>query len=253
MPNVAVILPAFNAAEHLQTALTALQEQRVPGYDTEIVLVDNNSTDATVAMAHEFSAVRVLHQSRQGSYAARNLGVRETSSEIVVFLDPDCAPRPGWLEAAVRALDDPARQIVLGRRFYGPSPSLVLLSKYEDEKIQWILRAGGADQVYGYTNNMAVRRTALDRFGPFPERVRGGDTMFVQRVIRELGMGCVAFAGAMGVDHLEVATLRDYYRKRTIYGASNETLSHEEPFRPLSRGQRFAVLGAMLRRGRVAP
>ena len=253
MPKISVILPAYNVAEHLKECLAALVTQRVAGADVELILVDNNSTDATVAIAGEFSDVRVLHQPVQGSYAARNLGVRESTGGIVVFLDPDCAPRPGWLRAAVRGLDAPKTQIVLGRRYYGPSRALALLSKYEDEKIQWILRRRCTDQVYGYTNNMAVRRALLDTYGPFPERSRGGDTMFVQRVVRALGTDAVAFVREMGVDHLEVTQLADYYHKRTIYGASNERLSQEVPFRPLSSGQRFAVLKALLLRGRVAP
>ncbi|MFN8666349.1 MAG: glycosyltransferase family A protein [Gemmatimonadaceae bacterium] len=253
MSFVTVILPAFNVAEHLRTCLVALTRQMPPGREVEVIVVDNNSTDDTVAIARDFPSVRLLHEPKQGSYAARNLGVRESTGEFVVFLDPDCAPREGWLDAALRGLEDSGAAIVLGRRHYGPSRALSLLSLYEDEKIQWILRRGGADQVYGYTNNMAVRRSVLEAHGPFPERMRGGDTMFVQRVVAARGIGAVAFEGAMGVDHLEVTTLGDYYHKRTIYGASNERLSHEVPFRPLTGEQRFAVLRSLLTRGRVTP
>lgn len=253
MLTISVILPAFNVAEHLERCLTALTSQRVDDGEFEVLVVDNNSSDDTVAIARGFRGVRVLHQPVQGSYAARNLGVRESSGDVVVFLDPDCAPRAGWLQAAVRTLANPATRIVLGRRHYGASHALALLEKYEDEKIQWILRSGGPDQVYGYTNNMAMRRALLEEFGPFPERMRGGDTMFVQRVVQSCGIQCVTFAADMGVDHLEVTRLAEYYHKRTIYGASNERIAQEVPFRPLSSGQRFAVLRALLERGRVAP
>lgn len=253
MPKISVILPAYNVAEHVGSCLSALTSQRVDGADVELLLIDNNSTDATVAIARGFAGVRVLHEPVQGSYAARNLGVRESTGEIVVFLDPDCAPRPGWLQAAVRALGEPATRLVLGRRHYGQSLLLALLERYEDEKIQFILRSGAPDQVYGYTNNMAMRRPLLEEFGPFPDRMRGGDTMFVQHVVRAMGIGCVAFAPDMGVDHLEVTRLAEYYHKRMIYGASNERIAQEVPFRPLSSGQRFGVLRALVARGRVAP
>jgi glycosyltransferase involved in cell wall biosynthesis len=253
MPKATIVLPAFNVAEHLREVLRAVTQQHVEGVDVELVLVDNNSTDATVEIAREFPAVRLVHESKQGSYAARNRGVRESSGDIVVFLDPDCAPRPGWLAAALRGFEDPRRLIVEGRRFYRPSRLLALLSKYEDEKIQWILRNGCADQIYAYTNNMAVRRTILEQYGPFPERMRGGDTMFVQRVVVANGAGCVGFVPAMAVDHLEVRRLSDYYRKCSVYGASNERLSREVPFRPLSSAQRFSVVGSLVARGRVAP
>jgi glycosyltransferase involved in cell wall biosynthesis len=253
MQTISVILPAYDAAKHLRQCLSALVDQQVEGSDVEILVVDNNSTDQTAAIAREFPGVRVLCQPEQGSYASRNLGIRESSGEAVVFLDPDCVPRPGWLLAASRGFHAPASQILLGQRYYGPSAALKLLEIYEDEKIQWILRSGRADQVYGYTNNMAVRRSLLEEFGPFPERMRGGDTMFVQRVVSALGIGCVAVVPGMGVDHLEVSGLRDYYHKRMVYGASNALLSQEVPFRPLSNEQRFAVLRALLTRRRVAP
>jgi len=253
MPKTTVILPAFNVAPHLRACLKALEAERAGRTDVEVLVVDNNSTDDTVAIARDFPGVQTLHQSKQGSYAARNLGIGASEGDVIVFLDPDCAPCAGWLDAALAALDDPAVEIVLGRRHYGETRALKLLEWYEDEKIQWILRSGGADQVYGYTNNMAVRRSLFDRFGLFQERMRGGDTMFVQRVVHALGSQCVRFAPRMAVDHLEVRTLDAYYDKRTIYGASNERLSREVDFRPLSSVQRFRVLASAVRRRRIGP
>lgn len=219
----------------------------------EVLVVDNNSTDRTVAIAAAFPVVRVLHQSVQGSYAARNLGVRESTGDVIVFLDPDCVPHPGWLQAVLRVLDAPKVGIVLGRRHYGPSRALALLAKYEDEKIQWILRSGRGDQVYGYTNNMAVRRSVFEEFGPFPQRMRGGDTLFVQRVVSTLGKKGVSFAADMEVDHLEITRLAHYYHKQLVYGASTANISKEVAFRSLSSTQRFWVWWALARRGRVAP
>lgn len=251
-PTVTVILPAFNVAKHLAASLTGLMDQEVDA-TIDVVLVDNGSTDGTRDIAASTPGVRVLDQPVRGSYAARNMGIRNSIGEFVVFLDPDCKPRRGWLSAAVDTLRDSSVQIVMGKRIYGGSELLQLLSVYEDEKIQWILRRGASRNVYGYTNNMAVRRSIFDQFGLFPECMRGGDTLFVQRVVSALGPTVVRYSGTMAVEHLELTQLRDYYNKRSIYGESNARVSAESSFLPLANTQRFAVLSSVVRRRRISP
>jgi glycosyltransferase involved in cell wall biosynthesis len=252
LPVVTVILPAFNAGKYLAASLAGLMSQQVVA-TLDVVLVDNGSTDATREIAASTTGVRVLEQPIRGSYAARNLGIRNSSGEFVVFLDPDCVPRSGWLSAALTTLRDSSVQIVLGKRIYGDSPPLQLISAYEDEKIQWILEQGATKNIYGYTNNMAVRRSIFDQFGHFPEWMRGGDTLFVQRVVSALGPMVVRYNGEMAVEHRELMSLDAYYHKRSIYGESNEHVSAESSFRPLTNAQRFAVFASVLRRHRMSP
>lgn len=253
MPKISVILPAYNVAEHLKECLAALVTQRVDGADVELILVDNNSTDATVAIAGEFSDVRVLHQPVQGSYAARNLGVRESTGGIVVFLDPDCAPRPGWLRAAVRGLDAPKTQIVLGRRYYGPSRALALLSKYEDEKIQRILRRRCTDQVYGYTNNMAVRRALLTRTARSLSAVvaatRCSCSVWYARWGPTPSPSCARWGRSPRGDAAGGLLSQAHHLRRE----QRAPVAGGPLPPPLSSSQRFAVLQALLLRGRVAP
>ena len=86
--DIAVIIPAYNAAAFLRDCLDSVLEQTLPA--REIVVIDDGSTDATVNVAATFGpAVRVVSQPNAGAAAARNRGGRETTSAWLAFLDAD--------------------------------------------------------------------------------------------------------------------------------------------------------------------
>lgn len=91
---ISVIIPAYNVEQTLGACLDALIAQATP--DTEIIVVDDGSTDATRAVA-EAKGVRVITQANRGAAAARNTGVQHARGEIVLFLDADSVPDAHWL------------------------------------------------------------------------------------------------------------------------------------------------------------
>ncbi len=98
-----MIIPARNAAATLARTLEALRAQDV---EHEVVVVDNESADATGDIARAAGA-RVLRQEPQrGPAAARNAGVAATSAPLLAFTDADCEPTPGWLAGALGAFAD---------------------------------------------------------------------------------------------------------------------------------------------------
>ncbi len=92
IPQISVIIPAFNAGKFLARALESVLAQE--GCTYEILIVDNNSTDDTVAVATNFvdrypDKVKLLSEQQPGPSAARNRGLREAGAEWVQFLDAD--------------------------------------------------------------------------------------------------------------------------------------------------------------------
>jgi glycosyltransferase involved in cell wall biosynthesis len=241
MPRFSVILPAYNVSAHLGACLDGLTRMKVGPDMMEIIVVDNNSTDDTVAIARSFPGVRLLHEPEQSSYAARNLGVRESSGEYLAFLDPDCRPEPNWLTALDESFQHEGTHVVLGRRSYGDSWPLSLACDYEAEKIAWIVERRIPELYYGYTNNMGLRRSTFEQLGPFQIRARGADTMLVRKVVDTLGCDAVRYEPEMLVRHLEMRTIGDYLGKRAVYGGSNERIAREITFRPLRNGERWAI------------
>ncbi|HEX5053072.1 MAG TPA: glycosyltransferase family A protein [Planctomycetota bacterium] len=99
---VTVVIPAFNAAPFLAVTLESLQQQTtVP---ERVILVDDGSTDETLAIAGRFD-VTCLHQLRAGPGSARNRGLREATSDYVAFLDSDDWYVPDKLERSIEHLE----------------------------------------------------------------------------------------------------------------------------------------------------
>jgi cellulose synthase/poly-beta-1,6-N-acetylglucosamine synthase-like glycosyltransferase len=74
---------------------------------SEVIVVDDGSTDETLQVLARYPEVRVVSQANAGPAAARNRGVREASGEIVLFTDDDCEPFKNWLTEMLKPFDDP--------------------------------------------------------------------------------------------------------------------------------------------------
>ena len=90
-----------NRANFLQQAIRSAAEQARNG--TEILVVDNASTDATpevaAKLAAHFPCVKVVREAELGLSAARNTALRQGKGTFVIFLDDDAIALPGWLES----------------------------------------------------------------------------------------------------------------------------------------------------------
>ncbi|MCS6802702.1 MAG: glycosyltransferase family 2 protein [Chloroflexota bacterium] len=100
-----VIIPNWNGRAYLPTCLGALARQTRQDFET--ILVDDASTDDSVRyVAEAFPWVRIIRLRRNGHFArAVNLGICAARSEVIVLLNNDTEPEPGWLEALLAALE----------------------------------------------------------------------------------------------------------------------------------------------------
>ena len=252
VPEISVVVPFYNAEKFLGECIDGLLNQSIPRDQYEIILVDNNSTDDSVAIASKYRGVTILAQPRSGSYAARNLGIQHAQGEIIATIDPDCRPDFDWLEQAREGMQNENCLILIGhQRHAGQSEAMRLLELYESEKVAYVTESGKNELYFGYTNNMAFRRALFDDLGLFPERVRGGDTLFVRVVVDRFGCESVCFRPEMRTTHLEIDVLPAYYNKRMVYGQSNEKISQLVTFRPLKNGERLTVFRNLIRRHRL--
>jgi glycosyltransferase involved in cell wall biosynthesis len=158
--GVGVAIPAYNAERWLAQAIDSLLAQTAPPGD--ILVVDDGSTDATVAVAERFATpVRVVSQPNAGIGAARNRAVELVRGEIVGFLDADDMYTPSSIAVRLEVLaEDPRVDVVFGheRRFAELSDGApVPIGPLRPSPIP---------------GSMLVRRSALQRVGPFPTGVR---------------------------------------------------------------------------------
>lgn len=94
-PSISVVIPAYNEEKYLPRCLESLKNQTYQNF--EIIVVDNNSTDKTAAIAGKFGA-RVIRETVQGTTPARERGFREAKAEIIARTDADTIVTPNWLE-----------------------------------------------------------------------------------------------------------------------------------------------------------
>jgi glycosyltransferase involved in cell wall biosynthesis len=226
--DFSIVVPVFNAAKYIERCLRALLLQTYPPDRYEIIVVDNNSQDGSAATASSFGRVTLLREAEQGSYAARNRGIRAASGEVVAFTDPDCEPREDWLEQIHRAMAGGQTGVILGdRRFATDSGIVGMLAAYESALGFHIFSARRVECYYAYTNNMAVRLPVLKALNGFQHLQRGADTLLLRQTIERYGPAVLRFAPEAVVRHLEIAGIRDYLRKKCIYGrlCGNRTLA----------------------------
>ena len=103
--NVSVIIPSYNAGAYLAQAVSSVRKQRISNnLTTEIIVIDDGSTDDSMEQLSSGSNLIVLRQSHQGAAAARNYGMKEATGDYLLFLDADDVLMPDAIESFCQGL-----------------------------------------------------------------------------------------------------------------------------------------------------
>jgi len=222
--DLAVVVPCRNVAATLREQLDALVVEHWDG-EWEILVVDNRSTDATVAIAKGYSAscprLRVVpaHEGTGVSYV-RNEGVRASTANAVVFCDGDDVIEPGWVAAYGTALRE--HELVTG--------PLDLISL----NIPELARARGtasAERVptfgripFARGNNGGMQRATFDRLGGYDEQFIGLED--IELSIRAAALGVdVTFVPEARVRYRYHDSVQALWRQGLFYGGSTAELA----------------------------
>lgn len=225
-PSVSVIVCAFNAQSTIRECLEGLKRVDYP--DFEVIVVNDGSTDATAAIADEYS-VRLINTPNRGLSNARNTGLEAANGGIVAYLDSDAFPDPHWLKYLAAAFLDSTYVGIGGPNLAPPGlgivadcfdnapggPAHVLLSDREAEHIPGC--------------NMAFRRENLVAIGGFDPTLRiAGDDVDICWRLQDGGGGLGFSPGAM-VWHHRRTTLRSYWKQQRGYGRAEALLEKKWP------------------------
>jgi len=93
--KVSVVIPAYNEEKYIKKCLASVTNQIVPA--DEVIVVNNNSIDKTVAIAKKFG-VKIVNEKKQGMTPARNRGFNEAKFEIIARCDADAVLPPDWIK-----------------------------------------------------------------------------------------------------------------------------------------------------------
>lgn len=161
-PSVSIVIPVFNEESHLRDCLEAIARQTV--MPVEVIVVDNNSTDTTAAIAKSFPFVRLVSEKRQGVVYARDCGFDVARGDIIGRLDGDTILTPNWVETVQEIFADPSvgavsgsvhyREVCLSKAFDGVD---FRIRRYLAERMSQL----GEHFLYGV--NMAMRKSAWQK------------------------------------------------------------------------------------------
>ncbi len=239
-PGVSIILPSYNRGTELERCLRSLMQLQYPATHSEIIVVDDASTDGTQAMLERLNAecaaqgisLRSVRQdTRQGVAKCRNRGAELARFELLAFIDSDCVASPGWLSELVPAFSYPTVGAVGGMiRAYERRS---MPGRYED--VHSSLFMGKQEQqvrldgplTYLPTANLLVRRAAWEKLGGFAPLEFGEDVDFCRRLLQASAR--ILYLPVGLVEHEYRATLPAFLHTRVSYASSEATLLRLHP------------------------
>lgn len=196
-----VVIPVRNGARFLAQAIGSVQAQTHG--QTEIIIIDDGSTDATARLAEGLSRVRYVYQPHSGPAAALNHGARLARGRFLAFLSADDRWEPQKLELQHRALGvEPDGKLVFGHVQH--------FANFASERARR-RRRYPPGPVPGYAAGTLLTTVATFRaVGPFDERFRLGEFLDWFDRARQRG--------------LEMIMLRDLVAHRRVHAGNHSTI-----------------------------
>jgi mycofactocin system glycosyltransferase len=227
-PPITVVVPAYGRVEVLGRCLESLR-------NNPVVVVDDCSADAVAvaATAAAGGARLIRHSENRGPAAARNTGLRETSGELVAFMDSDCTAAPGWLHTIAAHFADPLVALVAPRVLpdtYGGG----LLARHEAARSALDMGAipelvkPGARLGFVPSAAIVVRRSAVG--DGFDESLRIGEDVDLVWRLTNAGWH-VRFDPSVTVTHVARTQPVEWITRRYQYGTSAADLAVRHPGR----------------------
>jgi mycofactocin system glycosyltransferase len=226
--DLTVVIPVRDRANELRRLLVALKGLRC-------IVVDDGSVDVTrtTEIVDEAGALLVAFEENAGPAAARNAGLVQVRTPLVVFIDSDCLPDQDWLGPLLGHFDDPLVAAVAPRIVPLALERPTLLSRYES--VRSSLDRGGSPGLvrplsripYVPSAALMVRRDVATA-GLFDPELRGGeDVDLVWRMV-EAGWD-VRYEPSSTVRHDGPASLGAWVRRRAFYGSTAGPLARRHP------------------------
>jgi GT2 family glycosyltransferase len=256
-PSVSVVVPFRGSPTAAGRLLVALSRLEVTAAD-ELIVADNTTGGAVARVGGE--RVRVARATAErSSYHARNVGAGLAANDWLLFMDADCVPARGLLDAyfAEPAPDDCG---AISGSIVGDPTQRGLLARYTRSRHFLSVDQGllGPDSGAALTGNLLVRRAAFKALGGFVDGIRSGGDIDLSRRLRAAGWSVQRRPDAV-VEHRHRESLVAFLGMVARYGAGARWLNQRYPGSS-PRWPLFAGLGGAIRdtatlaiRGRLEP
>lgn len=215
-PIASIVIRCYNEEEHIGRLLSGIMEQTLID-ETEIIVVDSGSTDATVTIASQFPTTIVSIDPEDFSFGrALNLGCAEATGEFIVAASAHVYPvYDDWLEQLLAPFENPEVALSYGKQRGNE------VTKYSEHQIfeRWFPNVSNHDQNHPFCNNAnAAIRRKLWKEQPYDERLTGlEDLDWAKRIMsRGYKISYVADAPIIHVHDEEPGDILNRYRREAI-------------------------------------
>ena len=212
---ISVIIPTHNSQYTIENCLRSLKSQSYPREKYEIIVIDDGSTDRTVEISKNNGADKVIqiHSCFQGE--ARNIGVKNSSGEILAFIDSDCEAVDGWLSIIEKELAN--NQAIGGPVLNGNPHSLVAWADYLMEFSVFSEYKKRSVVVYVPGCNQICRKNDFIQTGGYPE-YRISEDVVLSQSLKKNGVKII-FVPELKIRHLCRTKLEKFLANQKVLGA----------------------------------
>ncbi|CAB4742423.1 unannotated protein [freshwater metagenome] len=195
-PRFSVVIPVQNRADVVGRAIASVVAQTFA--DFELLVVDDGSTDDSVAAARAVAdkRVKILRQEHHGIEAARAAGMQLAHGKWVLFLDPDDEVAPAWLARLGRLIDSTDAELVScgGEQFYRDGTQstfrpVLLEPQPVDPASKWHHPVDHGFKACFRSGTFAASRARLERVGAFTPLAEPSSDHLLASTVRSAGVG----------------------------------------------------------------
>jgi biofilm PGA synthesis N-glycosyltransferase PgaC len=193
--KISLIIPARNEENNIQKLLAALQNQSYPKELTEIIVIDDHSTDSTASIVLQFPFVKLiqLKEDNINSYKKKAIetGIAAATGELIVTTDADCLPPPKWLQTIVSFKKEKQAVFIAAPVVINCNSSVLQIFQAMDFMVlQGITGAVVANQKMSMCNgaNLAYDRKAfytVNGFTDIDHIASGDDMLLMHKIVKQ--------------------------------------------------------------------
>ena len=227
--KVSVIICTCNRAEHLRQTLAAMADVCVPDtMPTELIVVDNASTDETAEVVQQCQLpnmlVRYVHEPRRGQCYARNTGMAEAHGDVFLFTDDDVRPPENWIEGMCGPILRGEVDAIVGGVEIAPHLNKPWMTSYHRT---WLASTEGINPEAPQNMvgaNMAFSRKVLKKVPAFdtelgPGQLGFGDDTLFSWQIRQAGFRLISALHVTIEHHFDPSRLERHQLRRIAENA----------------------------------
>jgi glycosyltransferase involved in cell wall biosynthesis len=213
--TISIVIPAHNEGKYIEKCLKAITTNcDLYGGATEVIVVDNNSTDDTFILASAFD-VKVIQTSATTPAAVRNSGAKLAKNEILAFVDGDCIVTEQWLELINNAYQNDKIGAYGGQH----------IASQEDN---WVVKSWNPTSLKKSYNentklpggNFSIRANVFNEVKGFNEKLTSAEDDHLSQKVMDLSYFCVSDSNNFVIHLGYPNSLKLVYQKQCWHGAT---------------------------------